>query len=43
MALQRDALVTGDRTFFDPGYGQTFDGVAIYTTAQLALAIFQPA
>lgn len=43
MALRCDALVTGDRTHFGPGYGKTFDGVTIYSPAQLALAIFPPA
>jgi hypothetical protein len=40
MALRCDALVTGDRTHFGPGYGQVFDGVTIYSPAQLALALF---
>ena len=39
MALRCDALVTGDRTHFGPGYGKTFDGVTIYSPAQLAQAI----
>jgi predicted nucleic acid-binding protein len=39
MALKCDALVTGDRTHFGPGYGKTFDGVTIYSPAQLAQAI----
>jgi predicted nucleic acid-binding protein len=43
IALKCDALVTGDRTHFGPGYGKTFDGVTIYSPAQLALAIFPPA
>ncbi len=43
IALRCDALVTGDRTHFGAGYGQTFDGVTIYTPAQLALAVFPPA
>lgn len=43
IALRCDALVTGDRTHFGPGYGKTFDGVTIYSPAQLALAIFPPA
>ena len=43
MALRCDALVTGDRTHFGPAYGKTFDGVTIYSPAQLALAIFPPA
>lgn len=37
MALRCDALVTGDKTHFGAGYGQTFGGVAIYSPAQLAL------
>lgn len=40
MALKCDALVTGDRTHFGPGYGNTFDGVTLYSPAQLALALF---
>ncbi|NVO05556.1 MAG: DNA-binding protein, partial [Rhodoferax sp.] len=43
MALRCDALLTGDRTHFGPGYGQSFGGVVIYAPAQLALAIFPPA
>jgi len=43
MALQCDALVTGDRTHFGAGYGKVFDGVTIYSPAQLALAVFPPA
>lgn len=43
MALKCDALVTGDRTHFGPGYGKTLDGVTIYSPAQLAQAIFPPA
>ncbi|MBK7000804.1 MAG: PIN domain-containing protein [Rhodoferax sp.] len=42
MALQCDALVSGDRTHFGPGYGKTFGGVTVYTPAQLAQAIFPP-
>jgi hypothetical protein len=41
--MRCDALVTGDRTHFGPGYGQTFGGVTMYLPAQLALAIFPPA
>lgn len=37
MALRCDALVTGDKTHFGVGYGQSFGGVAIYSPAQLAL------
>lgn len=40
MALKCDALVTGDRTHFGQGYGKTFEGVVIYSPAQLALAIW---
>ena len=43
MALRCDALVTGDRSHFGPGYGRTFSGVAIYSPAQLAQLIFSPA
>jgi hypothetical protein len=43
IALRCDALLTGDRTHFGPGYGQTFDGVTIYAPAQLAIAVFPPA
>ena len=42
MALQCDALVSGDRTHFGPGYGKTFAGVTVYTPARLAQAIFPP-
>lgn len=37
---QCDALVTGDRTHFGPGYGRTFDGVTLYSPAQLALELW---
>ncbi len=40
IALRCDALLTGDRTHFGAGYGQTFDGVTIYAPAQLAMAVF---
>lgn len=43
IALRCDALLTGDRTHFGAGYGQTFDGVSIYAPAQLAMAVFPPA
>ena len=43
IALRCDALLTGDRTHFGAGYGQTFDGVTIYAPAQLAMAVFPPA
>ena len=39
IALKCDALVTGDRTHFGPGYGKTFGGVIVYSPAQLALTI----
>lgn len=40
MALRCEALVTGDRTHFGPGYGKVFGGVAIYSPAQLAQTVF---
>ena len=43
MTLKCDALVTGDRTHFGPGYGKTFDGVSDYSPAQLAQAVLLPA
>jgi predicted nucleic acid-binding protein len=36
MRLRCDALVTGDRTHFGPGYGRTFGGVTIHTPRSLA-------
>ena len=39
MALKCDALVTGDRAHFGPGYGKTFEGVTVFSPAQLAQAI----
>lgn len=36
IASRCQALVTGDRTHFGAGYGQSFDGVTIYSPAQLA-------
>jgi len=42
IALRCDALLTGDRTHFGAGYGQSFDGVTIYAPAQLAMAVFLP-
>ncbi len=42
MALKCDALVTGDRTHFGSGYGKTFDGVTVFSPAQLAQAIHSP-
>lgn len=43
IALKCQALVTGDRTHFGPGYGQTFDGVMIHSPAQLALVVLPAA
>ena len=40
IACKCHALVTGDRTHFGPGYGKSFDGVTVYSPAQLALAIW---
>ena len=40
MALKCDALVTGDRTHFGPGYAKVFGGVRVYAPTQLALAIW---
>ncbi len=42
MTLKCDALVTGDRTHFGPGYGKTFDGVTVHSPAQLAQAVLLP-
>ena len=42
IALRCDALLTGDRTHFGMGYGQTFDGVTTYAPAQLAMTVFPP-
>lgn len=42
IALRCDALVTGDKTHFGAGYGQHFEGVTLYSPAQLALAVFPP-
>ena len=39
IALRCDALVTGDKTHFGAGYGQSFVGVTLYSPAQLALAL----
>jgi predicted nucleic acid-binding protein len=36
IALGCDALVTGDRTHFGPGYGRTFRGVTIHSPRSLA-------
>jgi predicted nucleic acid-binding protein len=42
IALKCDALVTGDRTHFGAGYEKVFEGVTVYSPAQLALAVFPP-
>jgi uncharacterized protein len=39
MALQCDALVTGDRTHFGAGYGKSCGGVIVYSPALLAKAL----
>jgi len=36
MRLRCDALVTGDRTHFGPGYGKMFAGVTIHSPRSLA-------
>ena len=36
IALGCDALVTGDRTHFGPGYGRAFGGVTIHSPRSLA-------
>lgn len=36
IGLRCDALVTGDRTHFGPGYGHTFGGVTIHSPRSLA-------
>lgn len=36
-----DALVTGDRTHFGPGYGRTFGGVSIHSPRSLAEHMLQ--
>ena len=43
IALRCDALVTGDKTHFGIGYGQSFAGVTLYSPAQLALALLAKA
>lgn len=40
MRLRCDALVTGDRTHFGPGYGKSFGGVTIYSPRSLAEHLF---
>jgi uncharacterized protein len=37
--LRCDALVTGDRTHFGPGYGRAFGGVTIHSPRSLAEAL----
>jgi predicted nucleic acid-binding protein len=39
MRLKCEALVTGDRTHFGAGYGQTFGGVTIHAPRSLAEAL----
>ena len=38
--LRCDALVTGDRTHFGPGYGKRFAGVTIHSPRSLAEQLF---
>jgi predicted nucleic acid-binding protein len=38
--LRCDALVTGDRTHFGPGYGQMFAGVTIHSPRSLAERLY---
>ena len=40
MRLRCDALVTGDRTHFGPGYGKLFAGVTIHSPRSLAEQLF---
>jgi predicted nucleic acid-binding protein len=40
MRLRCDALVTGDRTHFGPGYGKVFGGVTIHSPRSLAEQLF---
>jgi hypothetical protein len=40
MRLRCDALVTGDRTHFGPGYGKLFGGVTIHSPRSLAEQLF---
>jgi predicted nucleic acid-binding protein len=40
MRLRCDALVTGDRTHFGPGYGKLFAGVTIHSPRSLAEELF---
>jgi predicted nucleic acid-binding protein len=39
--LNCDALVTGDRTHFGPGYGRAFEGVTIHSPRSLAEAVLR--
>ncbi len=39
IALQCDALVTGDRPDFGSGFGKTFGGVTVYSPAELARVV----
>lgn len=39
MRLECEALVTGDRTHFEPFYGKTIGGVTIYSPSLLAHAL----
>lgn len=39
--LRCDALITGDRTHFGPGYGKTFGGVAVHSPRSLAEFLFR--
>lgn len=41
IALQCEALVTGDRADFGAGFGKTFGGVTIYAPAELARAVLE--
>ena len=40
MRLRCDALVTGDRMHFGPGYGRSFAGVTIHSPRSLAEQLF---
>ena len=40
MVLNCNALVTGDRTHFGSGYGKTFEGVMVFSPAQLSEEIW---
>jgi predicted nucleic acid-binding protein len=40
MRLRCDALVTGDRTHFGPGFGKLFGGIAIHSPRSLAEQLF---